>query len=154
MKKKGETLKSWGNNLYNHYNIYNFSPGMLPILKKEITTYLSSLVAYVTISVFLLVLGLFLWVFPDTSILAYGYAGLDSLFSTAPYLFMFLVPAVTMRSLAEERREGTFELLLTDEAKRPIAVNEVPNKNSPMYEPITAPVSIFPAGAPRLYTLK
>jgi ABC-2 type transport system permease protein len=86
---------------------------MFPILKKEITTYLSSLVAYVTIGVFLLVLGLFLWVFPDTSILAYGYAGLDSLFSTAPYLFMFLVPAITMRSLAEERREGTFELLLT-----------------------------------------
>lgn len=86
---------------------------MFPILKKEITTYLSSLVAYVTIGVFLLVLGLFLWVFPDTSILGYGYAGLESLFSTAPYLFMFLVPAVTMRSLAEERREGTFELLLT-----------------------------------------
>lgn len=86
---------------------------MFPILQKEITTYLSSLVAYVTIGVFLLVLGLFLWVFPDTSILAYGYAGLDSLFSTAPYLFMFLVPAITMRSLAEERREGTFELLLT-----------------------------------------
>jgi ABC-2 type transport system permease protein len=86
---------------------------MFPILKKEITTYFSSLVAYITIGVFLLVLGLFLWVFPDTSILAYGYAGLESLFSTAPYLFMFLVPAVTMRSLAEERREGTFELLLT-----------------------------------------
>jgi ABC-2 type transport system permease protein len=83
------------------------------ILKKEITTYLSSLVAYITIGVFLLVLGLFLWVFPETSILAYGYAGLESLFSTAPYLFMFLVPAITMRSLAEERREGTFELLLT-----------------------------------------
>jgi ABC-2 type transport system permease protein len=86
---------------------------VLNILKKEIVTYLSSLVAYITIGVFLLVLGLFLWVFPDTSILAYGYAGLDSLFSTAPYLFMFLVPAITMRSLAEERREGTFELLLT-----------------------------------------
>jgi ABC-2 type transport system permease protein len=86
---------------------------VLSILKKEITTYLSSLVAYITIGVFLLVLGLFLWVFPETSILAYGYAGLESLFSTAPYLFMFLVPAVTMRSLAEERREGTFELLLT-----------------------------------------
>src|SRR4051812_3290064 len=86
---------------------------MFPILKKEITTYLSSLVAYVTIGVFLLVLGLFLWVFPDTSILAYGYASLESLFSTAPYLFMFLIPAITMRSLAEERREGTFELLVT-----------------------------------------
>ncbi len=86
---------------------------MYSILKKEITSYLSSLVAYVTIGVFLLVLGLFLWVFPDSSILDYGYAGLDSLFSTAPYLFMFLIPAITMRSLAEERREGTFELLLT-----------------------------------------
>ncbi len=86
---------------------------MLSILKKEITSYLSSLVAYVTIGVFLLVLGLFLWVFPDSSILNYGYAGLDSLFSTAPYLFMFLIPAITMRSLAEERKEGTFELLLT-----------------------------------------
>ena len=86
---------------------------MFSILKKEVTTYLSSLVAYITIGVFLLVLGLFLWVFPETSILAYGYAGLESLFSTAPYLFMFLVPAITMRLLAEERREGTFELLLT-----------------------------------------
>ncbi len=86
---------------------------MLSILKKEITSYLSSLVAYVTIGVFLLVLGLFLWVFPESNILDYGYAGLDSLFSTAPYLFMFLIPAITMRSLAEERKEGTFELLLT-----------------------------------------
>jgi ABC-2 type transport system permease protein len=86
---------------------------VLSILKKEITSYLSSLVAYVTIGVFLLVLGLFLWVFPDSSILDYGYAGLESLFSTAPYLFMFLIPAITMRSLAEERKEGTFELLFT-----------------------------------------
>ncbi|HWZ14413.1 MAG TPA: gliding motility-associated ABC transporter substrate-binding protein GldG [Mucilaginibacter sp.] len=86
---------------------------MLTILKKEITSYLSSLVAYVTIGVFLLVLGLFLWVFPTSGIIDYGYASLDSLFSTAPYLFMFLIPAITMRSLAEERREGTFELLAT-----------------------------------------
>src|SRR5476649_772223 len=86
---------------------------MYTILKKEITSYLSSLVAYVTIGVFLLVLGLFLWVFPESSILDYGYAGLDSLFSTVPYLFMFLIPAITMRSLAEERKEGTFELLVT-----------------------------------------
>nr|WP_255563738.1 gliding motility-associated ABC transporter permease subunit GldF [Mucilaginibacter rivuli] len=71
------------------------------------------MVAYITIGVFLLVMGLFLWVFPDSSILDYGYSGLDSLFSTAPYLFMFLIPAVTMRSLAEERKEGTFELLAT-----------------------------------------
>ncbi|MEO6150842.1 MAG: gliding motility-associated ABC transporter substrate-binding protein GldG [Mucilaginibacter sp.] len=86
---------------------------MLSILKKEITSYLSSLVAYITIGAFLLMLGLFLWVFPDTSILENGYAGLEGLFNIAPYLFMFLIPAITMRSLAEERREGTFELLLT-----------------------------------------
>lgn len=86
---------------------------MFSILNKELTSYLSSLVAYVTIGVFLLVLGLFLWVFPESSILEYGYAGLESLFSTAPYLFMFLIPAITMRSLAEERREGTLELLAT-----------------------------------------
>ena len=86
---------------------------MLPIFQKEISSYLSSLVAYVTIGVFLLVLGLFLWVFPESSILEYGYAGLESLFSTAPYLFMFLIPAITMRSLAEERMEGTLEILAT-----------------------------------------
>jgi ABC-2 type transport system permease protein len=86
---------------------------MFSIFKKEIAAYLSSLVAYVTIGVFLMVLGLFLWVFPDTSILANGYAGLDSLFNIAPYLFMFLIPAITMRSVAEERREGTMELLAT-----------------------------------------
>src|SRR6201996_6077206 len=96
-------------NFGHHHRISN----VLSILKKEITSYLSSLVAYVTIGVFLLVLGLFLWVFPESSILDYGYAGLDSLFSTAPYLFMFLIPAITMRSLAEERREGTFEVLMT-----------------------------------------
>src|ERR1700761_5414872 len=86
---------------------------MFTILKKEIVLYLSSMVAYITIGVFLIVLGLFLWVFPDTSILDYGYASLESLFNTVPYLFMFLIPAITMRSLAEERKEGTFELLLT-----------------------------------------
>ncbi len=86
---------------------------MYSILKKEITSYLNSLVAYVTIGVFLLVLGLLLWVYPESSVLDYGYAALDSLFNTAPYLFMLLIPAITMRSIAEERREGTFELLAT-----------------------------------------
>lgn len=86
---------------------------MLTIYKKEFFAYLNSLVAYITIGVFLVVLSLFLWVFPDTSILEYGYATLESLFNTVPFLFMFLVPAITMRSLAEEKREGTFELLTT-----------------------------------------
>ena len=86
---------------------------MIAVLRKEFSGFLSSLVAYITIGVFLLVMGLFLWVFPDSSILEYGYAGLDSLFNTAPYIFMFLIPAITMRTLAEERKEGTFELLAT-----------------------------------------
>jgi ABC-2 type transport system permease protein len=86
---------------------------MFTLFKKEINGFLSSLVAYITIGVFLLVLGLFLWVFPESSILEYGYAGLESLFSTAPYLFMFLIPAITMRSLSEEQKDGTFELLAT-----------------------------------------
>lgn len=66
-----------------------------------------------TMTAFLLVTGLFLWVFPDSSILDYGYAGLDSFFNIAPYLFIFLIPAITMRSLAEEKKDGTFELLAT-----------------------------------------
>ncbi len=86
---------------------------MFTIYKKELFAYLNSLVAYITIGVFLLVLSLFLWVFPDTSLLDYGYASLDSLFNTVPYLFMFLIPAITMRSFSEEKREGTFELLAT-----------------------------------------
>ncbi|HEY0670177.1 MAG TPA: gliding motility-associated ABC transporter permease subunit GldF [Sphingobacteriaceae bacterium] len=86
---------------------------MTSILKKEISGFFSSLAAYITIGVFLIVTGLYLWVFPESSILEYGYAGLDSLFNIAPYLFMFLIPAVTMRSLAEEKKEGTFELLAT-----------------------------------------
>ena len=86
---------------------------MLTIFQKEISVFFSSLVAYITIGVFLLVMGLFLWVFPESSILDYGYASLDSLFSTVPYIFIFLIPAISMRSIAEEKKEGTFELLAT-----------------------------------------
>lgn len=86
---------------------------MLAVLYKEITGFFSSLVAYITIAAFLLVTGLFLWVFPESSILEYGYAGMDSFFNVVPYIFMFLIPAITMRSLAEERKDGTFELLAT-----------------------------------------
>jgi ABC-2 type transport system permease protein len=74
---------------------------------------LNSLMAYITIGVFLLASGLLLWFFPDTSILDYGYAELTGFFSLAPFLFMFLIPAITMRSFAEERREGTYILLAT-----------------------------------------
>lgn len=86
---------------------------MLAIFKKELQQFFSSLIGYIAIIVFLLVLGLFMWIFPDTSILDFGYATLDSFFSIAPYIFIFLIPAITMRSFAEEINTGTIELLST-----------------------------------------
>jgi ABC-2 type transport system permease protein len=86
---------------------------MYAIFKKEIRQFFSSLIGYMAITVFLLVLGLFIWVFPDTNVLDSGYASMDSLFYIAPYIFIFLVPAITMRSFAEEISSGTIELLST-----------------------------------------
>lgn len=86
---------------------------MYAVFKRELFSFLNSLMAYITIGIFLLALGLLLWFFPDTSILDYGYAELTGFFSLAPFLFMFLIPAITMRSFAEERREGTYILLAT-----------------------------------------
>ncbi|MBV6646112.1 MAG: gliding motility-associated ABC transporter permease subunit GldF [Cyclobacteriaceae bacterium] len=86
---------------------------MIEILKKEINEFLNSLIAYVVIGVFLTSIGLLMWVFPDTSVLDYGYASMEPLFSMGPYVFMFLVPAITMRSIAEEKKTGTIELLYT-----------------------------------------
>jgi ABC-2 type transport system permease protein len=70
---------------------------MFTVFKREISSFLSSLIAYIVIVVFLLVTGLFMWVFPDYSLLDYGYASLDQLFVIGPWLFMFLIPAITMR---------------------------------------------------------
>lgn len=86
---------------------------MIPILKKEINSFFSSLIGYMVIGVFLILMGLVLFVFPDTSLLTGGYATLDTLFGTAPMVFLFLIPAVTMRTLAEEQSAGTIELLVT-----------------------------------------
>ncbi len=86
---------------------------MYAVFKRELFSLLNSLMAYITIGIFLLALGLLLWFFPETSILEYGYAELTGFFSLAPFLFMFLIPALTMRSFAEERREGTYILLAT-----------------------------------------
>jgi ABC-2 type transport system permease protein len=86
---------------------------MKAIFLKELKQFFSSLIGYIAIIVFLLVLGLFMWIFPDTSILDFGYATLDSFFSIAPYIFIFLIPAITMRSFAEEINTGTIELLST-----------------------------------------
>lgn len=86
---------------------------MIRVLAKEFNSFLNSLIAYVVIGVFLTGIGLLMWVFPETSVLDYGYADMDTLFSLGPYVFIFLIPAITMRSFAEERKSGTMELLLT-----------------------------------------
>jgi ABC-2 type transport system permease protein len=87
---------------------------MFTLLKKEIRAFLSSLIGYIAISVFLLLVGLFLWILPsESNILNSGYAGLDPLFTLAPWVFLFLIPAITMRSFADEKKAGTIEFLLT-----------------------------------------
>lgn len=85
---------------------------MRALVLKEIRGFLGSLIGFIVVAVFLLITGLFLWVFPD-NILDLGYADLAPLFFIAPWVFLFLVPAVTMRSFSEEKRSGTLELLLT-----------------------------------------
>ncbi len=86
---------------------------MIHVLSKEFNSFLNSLIAYVVIGVFLTAIGLLMWVFPETSVLDYGYADMETLFSLGPYVFIFLIPAITMRTFAEESRGGTLELLLT-----------------------------------------
>ena len=86
---------------------------MKTIFKKEINLFFSSLVGYVAIIVFLVTTGLFVWVFPETNVLDYGFSNIDQLFVVAPWVFMFLIPAVTMRSFSEEISSGTIELLAT-----------------------------------------
>ena len=86
---------------------------MIQVLSKEFNSFLNSLIAYVVIGVFLTGIGLLMWVFPETSVLEYGYADMETLFVLGPYVFIFLIPAITMRSFAEEAKGGTLELLLT-----------------------------------------
>ena len=86
---------------------------MRSIFIKEIASFFSSIVGYVAILVFLVACGLFLWILNDTSILDYGYATMDRFFDMAPLLLMLLIPAITMRALADEFRSGTIEWLST-----------------------------------------
>jgi ABC-2 type transport system permease protein len=86
---------------------------MLAIFKKEINQFFSSITGYVAIILFLLANGLLLFVFPDTSLLDAGYANLDPLFELAPMIYLLLIPAITMRSFADEYKSGTMELLST-----------------------------------------
>ncbi len=87
---------------------------MYSLFRKEIKTFLGSLIGYLVIVVFLLVTGLFLWVFPGVyNIPDNGYATLEGLFLLAPWVYLFLGPAITMRSFADEKRSGTIEILFT-----------------------------------------
>ena len=87
---------------------------MWTLYRKELTGFFSSLIGYLTIAVFLVLTGLMLWVLKGGfNLLDYGFASLDGLFMIGPFLYLFLIPAITMRSLAEERRGGTIEMLMT-----------------------------------------
>ncbi len=94
---------------------------MISVYLKEINSFFSSLVGYIVVAIFLVLLGLIMWVFPDFSILEYNFASLNQLFIIAPLVFMFLIPAVTMRSFSEEYQAGTLDLLRT----KPITENQI-----------------------------
>jgi gliding motility-associated transport system permease protein len=87
---------------------------MYTLFRKEISGFFSTLTGYIVIIVFLVINGLFMWVFPGAyNVLDSGYATLDTLFVIAPWVFLFLAPAVTMRMFADEKKLGTIELLYT-----------------------------------------
>ena len=86
---------------------------MWSICKKELQQFFSNLTGYITIILFLLVNCLFLFILKDSNLFDFGYASLDKFFELAPWILVFLVPAITMRSLSEEFRSGTFEILKT-----------------------------------------
>jgi ABC-2 type transport system permease protein len=87
---------------------------MLAIFKKEFNSFFTSTIAYLTIGIFLLINGLFLWVFDDDfNVLNAGFADLTSFFYLAPWILIFLIPAITMKTFADEFRSGTIEILKT-----------------------------------------
>ncbi len=86
---------------------------MWSICKKELNQFFSNLTGYIAIILFLLINGVFLFILNDSSLFEFGYASMDKFFGLAPWVLMFLVPAITMRSLSDEFRTGTFEILKT-----------------------------------------
>ena len=87
---------------------------MIAVLKKEINSFFASPIGYLVVGLFLVINGLFLWVFKgEYNILDSGFASLEPFFTLAPWIFLFLIPAITMKSFSEEIKQGTLELLLT-----------------------------------------
>lgn len=94
---------------------------MFSIFRKELNQFLNSMLGYFVFIIFLVAVGLLFWVFPQGNVLAYGFAEMGSFFSLTPFVLIFLIPAITMRAIAEEKRTGTLEWLLT----RPISVWDI-----------------------------
>jgi ABC-2 type transport system permease protein len=95
---------------------------MYVLFIKEIRSFFSSAIGLIVIGIFLLLTGTFLWLLPgESNVLESGYATLDGLFVLAPWLYLFLIPALTMRFFAEEKKSGTIELLLT----RPLSTLQI-----------------------------
>ena len=95
---------------------------MKSILLREIKSFFGSPIGYLVIAIFLLINSLFLWVFEgEFNILKRGFADLSPIFTLAPWILIFLIPAVTMRSFSDEKKQGTLELLLT----KPISLWEI-----------------------------
>lgn len=87
---------------------------MLAILKKELNIFFATPIGYLVIAIFLLINGLFLWVFKgDFNILDANFADLNSFFFIAPWFFIFVIPAITMRTFSDEIRLGTIEIIKT-----------------------------------------
>jgi ABC-2 type transport system permease protein len=97
---------------------------MKALLLREIKSFFGSPIGYLVIAIFLLLNGLFLWVFEgDFNILNSGFADLSPFFTLAPWILIFLIPAVTMRSFSDEKKQGTIELLFT----KPLSIWEIVN---------------------------
>ncbi len=95
---------------------------MLTIIKREINSFFSSTIGYLVIAVFLVINGLFLWVFSGNyNILDAGFADLSPYFELAPWVLLFLIPAVCMRAFSDEMKMGTLELLLT----KPLSLKQI-----------------------------
>jgi len=86
---------------------------MFSICKKELNQFFSNLTGYIAIILFLIINGIFLFMLQDSSIFEFGYANLDKFFELAPWVLLFLIPAISMRSLSDEFKAGTFEILQT-----------------------------------------
>lgn len=95
---------------------------MFSLFSKEVRGFFNSLTGHIVLVLFLLINGLFIWVFPGNfNVLDQGYASLHGMFEIAPWVFLFLIPAITMKMFAEEKKTGTLELLLT----RPVHETEI-----------------------------